>query len=250
MKIKQIESGDVKKFVVSDTTASFANALRRTCSFEVPVLAVEDVYFVKNSSALYDEIIAHRLGLIPLKTDLKSFNLAKNCKCKTDGCALCQVKLILKVKGPCIVYAKDFKSADLKVKPIFPETPVVELLEGQEIELEAIAVLGQGKEHSKWSAGHSFYHRYPKITVGSGKKVKDGMDKCPKNVFKAGKVANLQNCDLCRACQEYSAGAIQAEGEDDRFVFTLEPWGQLSAKEILQEAVKILEQKTKEVKIK
>ncbi len=62
-------------FVIKDTTAAFVNTLRRIMVEEVPTMAVEDVEFRKNSSALYDEMIAHRLGLTPLKTDLKSYNL-------------------------------------------------------------------------------------------------------------------------------------------------------------------------------
>ncbi len=58
---------------------------------EVPTMAIEDVEFRKNNSILYDEIIAHRLGLVPLKTDLKSYNLPEKCKCKGEGCARFQL---------------------------------------------------------------------------------------------------------------------------------------------------------------
>lgn len=237
-------------FVIAGTTASFVNALRRACTFEVPVLAIEDVYISKNSSALYDEMIANRLGLIPLKTDLKSYTLPSECKCKGEGCARCQVKLAIKIKGPCMVYAKDFKILDPAVKPIFPNTPIVELIEHQELVFEAIAVLGEGKEHAKWGAGHSFYRTYPIITIGSGKKVKDGIKRCPKDVFSGDKVKNLINCDQCGACEEYSAGAIKVEGDNTKFVFTLEPWGQIGAQDILKKAASILKKKTAAVKLK
>ncbi len=75
---------DKKKvsFVLMNSTPSFANLIRRTISEEVPVMAIEDVEFRKNNSILYDEIIAHRLGLLPLTTDIKSYNLPSECKCK------------------------------------------------------------------------------------------------------------------------------------------------------------------------
>jgi DNA-directed RNA polymerase subunit D len=252
MKIQKIKSDskEVTRFVIEDTNASFMNALRRVCSFEVPILAIEDVYFVKNSSALYDEILAHRLGLIPLKTDLKSYILTKDCKCKGEGCARCQVKLTLKIAGPCMVRAKDLKIQDPAIKHIFPEMPIVELLEGQEIEFESIATLGKGKDHAKWSAGHAFYQRYPKITVGSGKKTKEGISYCPNKVFKGEKVAEITDCNLCGSCQEHSDNSIKVDGEDDKFIFTIEPWGQISAFELLNYAVKILDGKAKELKIK
>jgi DNA-directed RNA polymerase subunit D len=252
MKIQKIKSDSkgVTRFIVDDTNAAFMNALRRACTFEVPVLAIEDVYFVKNSSALYDEILAHRLGLVPLKTDLKSYIMTENCKCKGEGCARCQVKITLKIAGPCMVRAKDFKIQDSAIKPIFPEMPIVELLEGHEIEFEAIATLGKGKEHAKWSAGHSYYQRYPKIIVGSGKKTKEGISYCPNNVFKGEKVAEIINCNICGSCQENSDNSIKVDGEDNKFIFTLEPWGQLNVTELLTNATKILSEKTKELKLK
>ena len=83
-------------FIIKDTTPAFVNTLRRIMVEEVPTMAIEDVEFRKNNSILYDEMIAHRLGLISLKTDLKSYNLPENCKCKGEGCARCQLKLTLK----------------------------------------------------------------------------------------------------------------------------------------------------------
>ncbi|MBT3940771.1 DNA-directed RNA polymerase subunit D [Candidatus Woesearchaeota archaeon] len=160
MKIQKLKSeskGEVI-FAISEVKPSFVNALRRAFSFEVPVLAMEDIYFVNNSSALYDEIISHRLGLIPLTTDTKTYEFKETCTCKGEGCAKCTVKLALKVAGPKMVKAKDLKSTDPTVKPVFPEIPIVELLEGQELEFEAIAELGEGKTHAKWCAGHAFYH--------------------------------------------------------------------------------------------
>jgi DNA-directed RNA polymerase subunit D len=71
-------------FLLKKTTPAFANALRRVIIDYVPTMAIEDIEFSKNSSILYDEIIAHRLGLTPIKTDLKSYNLISDCKCKGE----------------------------------------------------------------------------------------------------------------------------------------------------------------------
>jgi DNA-directed RNA polymerase subunit D len=142
---------------ISGIDTAYANTLRRLMGFEVPVMAIEDVEFRKNTSILYDESVAHRLGLVPLSTDLKAYDMPKDCKCKGIGCASCTVKLTLKSEGPCTVYASDIKSKDPAIKPIYGKMPIAKLLEGQEIELEATAVLGQGKEHSKWCPGLIFY---------------------------------------------------------------------------------------------
>ena len=94
---------------------AYLNTIRRFMMEEVPVMAIEDVEFKKNSSVLYDEIIAHRLGLLPLSTDFKSYTLPEKCSCKGEGCARCQLKLTLKGKGPGTVYASDIKTKDPKV---------------------------------------------------------------------------------------------------------------------------------------
>ena len=75
---KDKEKGKIS-FILKDTNVFVANTLRRLIIEEVPTLAIEDVDFKENSSALYDEIVAHRLGLIPIKTDLKSYNLPEEC---------------------------------------------------------------------------------------------------------------------------------------------------------------------------
>src|SRR3989344_1445752 len=79
---------------------SLLNAIRRSVE-EIPTLAIEDVEIFKNDSALYDEILAHRIGLVPLKTDSKMNS-------KTS------VELSLKKAGPCTVYSGDFKG-DAKI---------------------------------------------------------------------------------------------------------------------------------------
>src|SRR3989338_1116508 len=73
-------------------TPAVANMIRRYTMMEVPTLAVEDVEFRKNSSILFDEMIAHRLGLVVLKSDLKTYNKREECKCCGKGCARCEVK--------------------------------------------------------------------------------------------------------------------------------------------------------------
>ncbi|GIU68917.1 MAG: hypothetical protein KatS3mg002_0153 [Candidatus Woesearchaeota archaeon] len=160
MEIKLLENQEKKNriiFSLSGVDTAYANTLRRLMGFEVPVMAIEDVEFRKNNSILYDEVLAHRLGLIPLTTDLKSYDLPEECKCKGAGCASCQVKLTLKATGPGMVYSSELKSKDPAIKPVFSKIPIVKLLEGQEVELEATAILGQGKVHSKWCPGLVYY---------------------------------------------------------------------------------------------
>ena len=160
MELKQLEYQEKKNrliFSLSGVDTAYANTLRRMMGFEVPVMAIEDIEFRKNSSILYDELLAHRIGLIPLTTDLKSYDLMSECKCKGVGCASCTVKFVLKVQGPGTVYASDLKTKDPAIKPVYPKMPIVKLLEGQEVEFEATAILGKGRDHSKWCPGLVFY---------------------------------------------------------------------------------------------
>jgi len=139
------------KFSIEGIKPSFSNALRRIMAFEIPTMAIEWVDIKKNDSAMYDEILAHRLGLIPLTFDKKAYKLpeeAENIDNVKESSLYC--KLLLKKKGPCMVYSGDLKSEDESVKPVYPNIPIVQLFEGQELELIAYARLGYGKEHIKW----------------------------------------------------------------------------------------------------
>src|SRR3989344_6668615 len=101
-------------FLLKDSDEVFANTIRRLIIEEVPTLAVEDLELKDNSSALYDEMLGLRLGLLPLKTDLKSYELKEKCKCNGEGCARCELKIALKVGRKGYVYAEDAQSTDPK----------------------------------------------------------------------------------------------------------------------------------------
>jgi DNA-directed RNA polymerase subunit D len=228
-------------FRMSGVSPAFANMLRREIIESVPVMAVEDVEFRENSSALYDEVLAHRLGLIPLITDLKSYTLPAKCKCGGEGCARCQVKLVLKAKGPCTVYASDIKSKDPNVRPVYPKMIVAKLLKSQEIELEATAVLGQGKDHMKFASGLAFYHS--DFEFKQSRKLDNADEiarKCPAGVFKAenGKLVPLDESksDLYESCLEFAPqDAVSVREIPGSVIFTVESWGQISPKEMLVE---------------
>ncbi len=243
---------NMASFIIKGVNTAVANALRRTVIEDVPTMAVEDIEMRKNSSVLYDEMIAHRIGLVPLTTDLESYNLPFECKCKGEGCASCQVKLILKSEGPATVYASDLKSKDPKVKPAFPGIPIVKLLKGQKLELEATAILGTGRVHSKWSPGHIYYKKKQIFKAGNVSNPELVVKACPPGVFevRAGKlIVNeelLMKYDLAGAVEDASNGQASIEFTDE-FVFYIESFGQLSCREIMEKAADVLESQLKEV---
>lgn len=132
----------------------YVNALRRLAISEVPTLAIDDVVMIDNSSVVHDEAVAHRLGMIPLRTDLKRFVMPHNCDCKsTLGCSKCRVLLVLDSEATertRIVTSGELKSEDEEVKPVSNEIPILTLAPGQKVKFEAYARLGNGKSHAKW----------------------------------------------------------------------------------------------------
>lgn len=252
MKLQILEKSDSEiKFVFEESVPQFANALRRIMMGEVPTLAIETVEFTANDSALFDEVIAHRLGLIPLTFDKNAFNLKEECGCEGKGCSLCQVTLVLDKKGPCIVYARDMKSTDKTVQAVFPDIPITELLEGQKLKLEAVAQLGLGKTHAKWKAAKASYRYYPVAKLnGKIENPEECMKACPKGAIKINgdKVEIDLLCDICSECVKACKpeGVLTIMGDDTKFVFTVETVSALKPDEIVLEAADILHKKAKE----
>lgn len=242
-------------FLIKGASPMYVNVLRRILVTDVPTMAMEDIEFRKNSSVLYDEIVAHRLGMIPLKTDLKTYDLAEECKCKGEGCAKCTLKLTLKLtaRSDNMVTAAELKSKDPKVVPVYKEMPIVKLLKGQQLEFEATAKLGRGKEHMKWSPGHVYYKYKPVVEILKQPKNPEEFAKgCPKKVFEAKKSKltinkdKILECHLCGACVDLEPGVIKLNESNTDFVFYIEPWGQLTVKQMISEAFDIFEKKLDE----
>ncbi len=163
------------QFNLSGTDVSMANAIRRIMIAEVPTMAIDLVTVEENTSALHDEYIVHRLGLIPLSSDrVDEFDYSRDCTECTDHCGKCSTEFVLRAKStvggePVVVTSRDLympKEDDLcgSVKPVHDSgnpTAITEsdlrgiviarLAEGQAIEMTAIAKKGIGKDHAKWS---------------------------------------------------------------------------------------------------
>lgn len=133
---------------------AYANGIRRVAISQVPTMAIDDVVLLENSSVMFDELVSHRLGLIPLKTDLDRYNLPEDCDCKNAlGCPKCRVLLVLDAEATDkvrTVSSGDLVSEDPESKPVSDKIPIVKLAPGQKIKLEAYARLGRGSEHAKW----------------------------------------------------------------------------------------------------
>lgn len=219
----------------AEISESLANAIRRSVS-QIPVLAIDEVEISKNDSPLYDETVAHRLGLIPLKFK------------KPDSKK--PFKLKLEVKNEGFVYSKDLKG-DLEV--VYDKMPITYLKKEEEIKIVATTILGTGSEHAKFVPGLMFYRNVPTIKV-SGDCPKEIAELCPKNVFesKDGKVQlkDISECDLCGLCSEHckkkNKDWVQISPVDE-LIITIESFGQLDAKDIFKKAIGVLKKDLAEV---
>jgi|TARA_B100000959_G_scaffold127181_1_gene133533 DNA-directed RNA polymerase subunit D len=153
-------SKDSEKIAIKlkDVPLQYANALRRVCLNGVPVFAIDTVDIIQNTSVLPDEGLAHRLGLIPLKTDLKRFNEPSKCDCQSEsGCSNCKVLLVLdsgEGEESRSVLSSELSSEDETIKPTSDTIPIVQLAPGQQIKVECYARLGRGTEHAKWNSSN------------------------------------------------------------------------------------------------
>jgi len=249
------------QIIIRDSSVPFVNMLRRIILIEVPSMAIDEVVVIDNSSVLQDETIAHRLGLIPLTTDLKTYNLPKDCSCKSSlGCNLCRVSLILNVeedKETRTVYSKELISENPDVHPVSEKIPIVKLSKNQKLKIEAYARLGKGKDHAKWQpVSRCTYKYYPQIIINQKtcSLCEKCVEICPKKVFvkQADKIEikDLLACTLCKDCEKVcptNPSSINVAWDTNTFIFNLESNGGLTPIEIFSEAQKRLNEQFTEL---
>ncbi len=140
------ETDDVLKVEISGINEAIANSLRRAMMVKVPTLAVEELDINVNQSALYDEMLANRVGQVP-------FTIPQNVD---EGDT---VHIALTQEGPGTVLAEDLKADNDEAEPVNPEAVIVDLKEDQEVDFEATATLGKGEEHAKHQGGTIGYEK-------------------------------------------------------------------------------------------
>ena len=249
------------RFIVKGVNVPLVNALRRIMLTEVPAMAIDELVILENSSMLNDEILAHRMGLIPLKTDLDSYNLPEECGCKSEfGCNLCRLTLTLEAEATektITVYSRDLKSENPDVTPVSEKIPIVKLALEQKIKLEAYARLGKGKDHAKWQPVSMCTYKYlpqVKIDLERCNACAECVELCPERVLvdmeEGIKTQNVIECTLCMDCVDacpQNPPAVEISWDKEAFVFEIESTGALPAERIVLEALKILDEKIKDL---
>jgi DNA-directed RNA polymerases I and III subunit RPAC1 len=248
-------------FDVVGIDAPVANALRRNMISRVPTMAFDQVTIVENTSEIPDEILAHRIGLVPLRAPASQFAAMTGASDRFDT----QNSLKFTMDVTCVddassnVYSSHLRwnveDAELREKfreadvgPVHPDILLAMLARNQRISLSAIAVVGRGETHAKWSpVGTAFYRMRPEVTISrpvTGANAKALKELCPLNVFDiedgAAIVADARRCTVCRECIRPEHGfddAIQLSRKKRHFIFSIESTGAYLARDIFREAI-------------
>jgi DNA-directed RNA polymerase subunit D len=255
MKVRIIDLDEEKiRFTLDGVDVAFANALRRTMISELPCMAIDDLFIFDNSSVVNDEVLAHRIGLVPIKTDLDNYVLPEDCECQSElGCEKCRVVLTLDVEAETdtrTVASGDFVSVDPSVTPASPNIPLTKIAPGQAVRLEAYARLGQGKAHAKWQpVSEAVYQHVAEVEVDEERctDCAECVKACPRDVFEIEKgklkIVDVNACTLCGECVKacpVEPSAVTQGATVDTYLFTVESTGCLPPEKIVSEAGRIL----------
>ncbi len=263
MKVKVLEQKtDFTKVLLEETEPAYVNALRRVLIADVPKMAIEDVEFhlgpiraedgkeYESIAPLFDEMIAHRLGLVPIPTDLGVYNRRETCpSCHGEGCPNCTIIYSLNKRGPGLVTSADMEPiGDTKLRPKDQGIPIVQLAEGQAILIYATAQLGTGKEHAKWQPTHGVGYAYLPV-VKAGTRTVDTLDPavpfCSAHMLSTSLTEETvelpDDCSKCSAFREaFKVDTVKVASDPTRFVLEFETDGSMAAKEVLSKALDIL----------
>lgn len=253
MNIDIIELSERKaRFILSGVSTAFVNSLRRSITSEVPTLAIDYVNIYDNTSVLYDEQLALRLGLIPLKMNRKFLSPDK-CKCNEKGCVSCQASLTISAEGPKIIYSEDMVSQDPDVQIVEYRIPIVELKERHKVVVEAVARIGTGRQHAKWQAGIACgYKNTPVIMIEDCDLCGNCAEACPREILMMGphkvNIVDAIDCSFCKLCEKAcNTKAIKVNEDLNSFVMTFETSGAMTAEDLLIEAAETIKQKAEEL---
>jgi DNA-directed RNA polymerase I and III subunit RPAC1 len=273
----------VMEFDLVGVDASLANALRRIVLADVPTMAVEQVWISKNTSVIPDELLAHRIGLVPLSADPEQyeyappgaepttrntveFRLSVRCPSRAESFAGNAAETFVRVRSGDMVAVGAAAGA---VRPVDEKIVLVLLGPGQELEFSAQAVKGAGRTHAKWSPVSTVSYRLqPHISLLEDVRGDDAaalQRLCPLGVFDledvpagpgarargdgaAGRrlrVANPRLCSMCRECTRAPENErrVRLQRRRDHFLFSVESSCSLQPDIIVLRAVSVLRQK-------
>lgn len=223
--MRLIEKGKDQIVFGANITETLANSIRRYIN-QIPILAIDELEISRNDSPLYDETVAHRSGLIPLKMEKSG-----------EGKKL---KLSVKKEGP--VYSEEIKG---KPEVVYKKIPITTLDKGQELDFTATVKLGKGEDHGKFSPGLMFYRNATEILLD--KEFLENIKSLLPEVEikeKGNKILVVDDkkkeiTDICEGLANRKRKQAEITNKDE-LIITLESFGQIDAKDILKESIDAL----------
>ncbi|MFW5965249.1 MAG: DNA-directed RNA polymerase subunit D [Halodesulfurarchaeum sp.] len=237
--VEFIESGsEAAEFLVRGITPDLANGIRRAILADVPTLSIDTVRFVENSSVMFDEQLALRLGLVPLQTLEGEFEPGET------------VTLALDVEGPGTAYSGDLVSKDPAVEPAEPDIPIIDLKADQRLEIEADAVLGRGRDHAKHQGGVAVGYRHLQRVqvIGEADEYGDQQRQIIRGVIEDdGELIDTDEFEN-DLTNRYPEKEVAVEDVENAFVFHVESDGSMPVTDLVTRAVDSLYDRADELK--
>jgi len=226
------------RFLVRGVTPAFANGIRRAMVADVPTMAIDTVRFVENSSVMFDEQLALRLGLVPLTTPpVGEF-------AEDDT-----VTLSIDVEGPATAYSGDLVSSDDLVQPADENVPIIELKDDQRLEAEADAIIDRGKDHAKHQGGVAVGYRHlQRVEVdGDLPEFEEQESRIIRGVIEDdGELVSTSEFDHDLS-NRYPGKQVRVEDVPNAFVFHVETDGSFTVEELVTRAAETLEARATEL---
>ncbi|MBT7938283.1 MAG: DNA-directed RNA polymerase subunit D [Euryarchaeota archaeon] len=276
--------GNRIKILITDTDAAQANAIRRTILTDVPKMAISKVRFelgqtqdqkgeyFESVNALPDEVIAHRLAMIPIPTYLDEFVFPEDDPANEGlpedqwGSPASQIIYHCSIRGPSSENKDETKTVragdlnvlgetKLQIAESHQDIPITILLHGQYLEFYAYATLGRGRDHAKWAPASAVSFHQREVAVLNNKKKAKILFDLDLGVSQAdfGKDGRIEDIDMVekmrKAMAQVSQGtgrdadfdnAISMEKVDKEFVFSFDTDGSLSPEAVFNQACEVL----------
>jgi DNA-directed RNA polymerase I and III subunit RPAC1 len=278
----QEKSAEKLVFDMVGASAPIANALRRILISDVPTMAIEKIIMFQNTSLIHDEVLAHRIGLIPIAADPHMFKYLSesNGEPNEENTTVFTLEILctknpraLPSAPPSVQFnngtvyssalkwvpqgsqAETFK--DAPIRPVHDDIILAKLRPGQSIEAELHVIKGVGRDHAKWSpAATAFYRQLPDISFSEpfyGAEAQALKALCPMNVFDIEDLgsgpqavaARPRDCTLCRECirDPEREKRIKLRRVRDHYIFSIETAGQLAPETMFRDALIELKKK-------
>jgi DNA-directed RNA polymerase alpha subunit len=248
---------------IEDTNPAFVNSLRRIIIAEIETVAVELVEITVNDSPICDEMLAHRIGLIPLVSSNIHLMSPSECTCASGQCSQCTVTFEINYTNteltPQSIYSKHLQPVSEfahQYKPCFDDILITKINPNSSLKLKAYAQKGTGSDHTKFNATCAVeYHFEPVILLDETidqqpLHIKEELvQSCPQSIFKLNEqtqcidIEDTDKCNYChsceRLCRKYKLpdDILQVKPDESIITIKIESIGSIPALQILHQAL-------------